>query len=207
MATTFLLIRHAAHDWLGKGLAGRAPGVLLNAKGHSEAQGLPARLSGAGITAVYVSPRVRTRDTAAPLALHLGLTPAQEDGIDEIDFGDWTGKSFAQLSADPGWRVWVERRSLAEPPNGEPLHAAQKRVVEAIRRLRARHEGETVALVSHGDVIKAALAFYLGLSLDNLERFEIAPVSVSVLTTGAGWAQVRLINGCGELPRACIVDT
>jgi broad specificity phosphatase PhoE len=61
-------------------------------------------------------------------------------------------------------------------------------------RLAALHRGETIGVVSHGDVIKAALAKVLGLSLDNLESFEIAPGSVSVLALSDGASCVKSIN-------------
>jgi probable phosphoglycerate mutase len=67
-------------------------------------------------------------------------------------------------------------------------------------RLRGQHDGGTVALVSHGDVIKAALAHFLRMSLDALESFDIAPASVSVIQAGADWAQVKLVNDTGSLP-------
>src|SRR3712207_8973628 len=54
--------------------------------------------------------------------------------------------------------------------------------------------GQTVALVSHGDVIKAALAKVMHISLDHLEGFEIAPASISVIAAGAHWAQVKLLD-------------
>ena len=62
-----------------------------------------------------------------------------------------------------------------------------------------QHAAETVALVTHGDVIKATLAFFLGISLDGLERFDIAPASLSVLGLDEGWAQVKLVNGTVDL--------
>jgi len=96
----------------------------------------------------------------------------------------------------------VLRRSEARAPGGESILEAQRRVVDLITRLRVAHEGEIVALVSHGDVIKAALAHFLRISLDELERFDIAPASVSAIQVGEDWAQVKLVNDTGSLPGA-----
>jgi probable phosphoglycerate mutase len=96
----------------------------------------------------------------------------------------------------------VLRRSEARPPGGESILEAQRRAVDLILRLRAKHEGETVVLVSHGDVIKAVLAHFLRISLDDLESFDIAPAAVSAVHVGENWAQVKLVNDTGSLPRA-----
>ena len=195
--TRFLLIRHASHDLLGKALAGRAPGVRLNERGKREADHLADRLASAGIDAIYTSPRERACDTAAPLARRLNVVPRVSSNIDEIDFGDWTGRSFMDLERDPHWPVWVERRSRAQAPNGEAFWDVQRRAVLAMDRLRNEHPAQTIALFTHGDVIKATLAHYLRISLDDLERFEVAPASVSAIVTDQAWAQVTLVNGRG----------
>ena len=87
---------------------------------------------------------------------------------------------------------------MAQPPQGEPITRVQRRITRELDRLARLHAEETVALFTHGDVIKAALARVLSVALDELERFEVAPASISVLAHGAGWAQVRLINDTGK---------
>ena len=197
--TTFLLIRHASHDLLGRALAGRTRDIGLNAQGRQEALELAERLANAAVHALYASPRLRARETAEPLAVRLGLPTQAHDGIDEVDFGDWDGQSFHDLADAPGWATWVERRSTAEPPNGETIVSVQRRFLHAIAALGKAHDGRTVALVSHADPIRAALAGFLGMSLDDLERFEIAPASISVVAAGDGWAQVKRVNDTGAL--------
>ena len=204
--TTFLLIRHASHDLLGKAIAGRAPGLRLNDIGRRESERLAARLARANIAEIITSPRERTLDTAQPLASRLNLRPAIDPAIDEIDFGTWTGATFDSLKSDPEWHRWCRQRGSARPPNGEPFIAVQQRIVAAIERLRASPGERTIALFSHGDVIKAALAYYLRISLDHLERFDIAPASVSVLATGDGWEQVKLVNDTSEFAPLSILE-
>lgn len=195
--TTFLLIRHGSHDLLGKSLAGRASGVLLNERGEREAENLVMRLGNTQIDAVYSSPRERTLKTAAPLSAKRSLEVREHPGLDEIDFGDWTGKSFTELERHQHWPTWVNRRSSAQPPNGETITAACERAVRVIHELARQHHGEVIALFSHGDVIKSVLAHHLGTSLDELERFEISPASISVLIVGDNWSRVTLLNDTG----------
>jgi probable phosphoglycerate mutase len=72
-------------------------------------------------------------------------------------------------------------------------------VVDGLVSLAREHRDQVVALFSHGDVIKAALAHFMHISLDHLESFDIAPASVSVLALAPEWAQVRLVNGRAAL--------
>ncbi len=58
---------------------------------------------------------------------------------------------------------------------------AQTRMVNELESLRAKHEGETVAMVSHADVIRAVVLHALEMRLDLFWRIEISPASVSVL--------------------------
>jgi broad specificity phosphatase PhoE len=192
--TRLLLVRHAAHDWLGRGLAGRLPGVGLNAQGHAQAGELAGRLQ-TRIDAIYSSPQQRALETAAPIAARVGLAVQIANEFDEIDFGQWTGRSFAALAAQGApWQEWVERRSGAVPPGGEPFAGVAERAFAGAERLARRHPGQFVLVLSHSDVIKALLASCLGLSLDHLERFDIAPASLSVIALeGAAW-RVKLVN-------------
>jgi broad specificity phosphatase PhoE len=194
--TTLLLVRHAAHQWLGRGIPGRMPGVSLNERGRSQAQELARRLALTRIDALYCSPQQRARETIAPLAARLGRTVAIANEFDEIDFGEWTGKTFAQLEGweAPGWRHWIDQRSHAAPPGGERFGEVARRAVAGVRRLARQHPGRTVLVVSHGDVIKAAVASGLGLSLDRLENFEVAPASLCVLAIEGHGSKVKAIN-------------
>lgn len=196
--TTFLLIRHAAHDLLGRILAGRAPDVHINARGKMEAELLAERLGGAEIGSLYTGPLERSQETAWPLAGKLMLPLRVHEGVDEIDFGEWTRKSFAELDPIPAWQLWNSNRSQARCPSGESMQEVQQRIVRTLQELSAAHRGEHVAVISHGDVIKAALMYYLGIPLDHILRLEISPASVSVLTLDGEAAQVTLVNDTGE---------
>lgn len=198
--TTFVLLRHAAHDWLGRGFAGRLPGVGLNDAGRVQADRLVARLQQQAIAAIYCSPQQRTRETVAPLAAQRGLPIRIEPAFDEVDVGDWQGRSFAQLRAlGDAWTQWCERRGSATPPGGEPFAGVPARAIAGLRRLAAEHGDAQVLVVSHGDVIKAMVARCLGLSLDSLERFDVAPASVSVIVTQGEWMQLRLLNSLASV--------
>jgi probable phosphoglycerate mutase len=194
MATTFLLIRHASHDLLGRVLAGRMPGVPLNARGRAEAAQLAADLAHLSIHALSTSPMERVRQTAEPLARRLGLEMRLDPAFHEIDFGDWTSLSFAELAPLPAWQLWNSARHEAQPPGGETMAAAQRRFVAGLERLAQEYSEACVAVFSHGDVIKAALMHYLQIPLSLIARLEVDPASVSSLVLAQDQVQVLCIN-------------
>jgi broad specificity phosphatase PhoE len=196
--TTLHLLRHGEHGLLGRVLAGRMPGVGLSERGRAEIEAVAGRLAGEGIVALYASPLQRTRETAEILAARLGLPIEFRDDVMELDFGEWTGTTFDAIRADPRWQSWSQHRSLATIPGGESMRAVQRRVVEAVLEIGERHREEAVVVVSHGDVIRAALVFALGMPLDFYGRIEVAQGSLSTIRLDAGGIRVVAIN---ERPR------
>jgi probable phosphoglycerate mutase len=198
-ATTVLLVRHGQTDWIGQGIAGRQPDVHLNALGVAQAARLPERLAGLPIHAIYSSPLDRTRETAAPLAAALGLDVLTCEDAIELGFGEWTSRPFSELAVDRQWQRFNHFRSFTRAPGGELMPDVQARIVRAVERIRAAHAGETVALVSHGDVIRAAVAYFLGVPLDLFQRIEIRPVSVSRIRLYDDGVMVLGVNDTGEM--------
>lgn len=196
--TTFALIRHASHALLGHTIVGRRPGVQLGSSGLREAEALARRLAGWPIEALYSSPLERARATAAPIADRLRLDVQIADELNEIDYGAWTNRTLADLHELAEWRRFNLFRSGSRIPGGESMLEVQERMLRLLERLGAAHPEQTIALVSHGDVIKAALAYYLGVPLDLLQRIELGPASLSILRVEPYGPQVLLINGLVE---------
>jgi probable phosphoglycerate mutase len=192
--TTFFLVRHAAHDRLDRVLCGRMPGVALGETGLAQAERVAERLAGQGIDALYTSPLERARMTAEPIARRLGREARVLEALNELEFGEWSGRDFSALQDDPRWAAWNTARHLARPPGGETMLEAQTRVLGGLERLRAEYGEGRVALVSHADVIKAVLAFCLGIPLDGLQRFDVEPASVSTVVMGEWGAKVLAMN-------------
>jgi probable phosphoglycerate mutase len=198
--TTLLLVRHALCDPVGTAIAGRAAGVPLNAAGEEQAARLGARLRALPIDAVYSSPLERARQTAAPIAAARRVAVEVLDGVGEIDFGEWTGRTFAELDGGAAWRRFNSFRSGTRIPGGELIVEVQARAVAALGALGERHPEGVVAVVSHGDVIKAALAYYLGMPLDLMRRLEIDPASASTLVLDVDGVRVLRMNDTGDPP-------
>jgi broad specificity phosphatase PhoE len=184
MTVRILLVRHAAHDLLGRVLCGRQDGVGLNAAGFAQSLLLGKMLRRENIATIYASPRLRTRQTADTIAENSGLETKIADALDELDFGDWTGLSFEELACDKTWNRWNTDRSQHCAPRGESMLEVQVRLAGWFRQMVAAHEGQTIAAVSHADVIKAACCHVLGLSIDAYQRFDIDPASITTLLAG-----------------------
>jgi probable phosphoglycerate mutase len=190
-----LLIRHGENEYVKKGrLAGRLPGVHLNDKGRAQAAALAEALIKAPLKAVYSSPLDRTMETAAPLAEIHKLQVIPREGLLEVDYGSWQDKTLKQLSRRKLWKTVQSRPSHARFPEGETFAQAQLRIVSEINELCAQHKPkDIIACVGHSDMLKLAVAFYLGLPLDLFQRLTVQPASVSTLHIHSEGG-ARLIN-------------
>lgn len=199
--TTVLLIRHGTTDDVGRRLAGRAPGRHLNDEGIRQARELSTRLANVPLAAIFASPLERAQETAAPLAAAHALPIVTREDLVELEFGEWTGVEIESLHADPDWIAFNTVRSQARIPGGETMGEVQERVVAAIKQIAAQFESQTVVIVSHGDVIRAAIAHFAGMPLDSVLKFEISPGSISSLRFTGDQAMVCPLNDTAELAR------
>ncbi|MFA9432802.1 MSMEG_4193 family putative phosphomutase [Egicoccus sp. AB-alg2] len=198
---TILLVRHATTAATGKRLGGWTPGVHLDDAGREQAERTAGLLAGLPIAAVYASPLERTQETARIVARPHGLRVRTRRDIGEVDYGEWTDKPLGQLRRRSLWPVIQHTPSRVTFPSGESMRGMQWRAVEALEKIAGDHAGETVVAVSHADVIKAALAHFLGMPLDTFQRLLVSPASVSVLHLGADGPPMLLgCNLTGEAP-------
>ena len=196
----FHFLRHGEHRLLGKVLAGRMPGVGMTERGRAEIASQADLLAREKIAAIYASPLQRTRETAEIVSARLSLSIEFRDDLLELDFGEWTGATFDAIRADPRWQAWSTQRSLAAIPGGESMRAVQQRIVAAMIELNERHLHETIVLASHGDVIRAALLYALGMPLDFYNRIEIGQGSISTIQIHPGGIRVLAVSERPRLP-------
>jgi probable phosphomutase (TIGR03848 family) len=197
--TTFYLIRHGDTDYLNRTLIGRRPEVHLNAQGRAQAEHLAVRLAHLSIDAIYSSPLERACETATPLANRLGIEIGILKNLNEVDFGEWTGRDFRELAHDPRWQQFNLVRSCSRIPGGELIIEVQHRTVCELERLHARHPHGSIAVVSHGDIIRAAIAYFAAIPFDLFLRISIMPASISVIAINSYGPEVLRINDTGDL--------
>ncbi len=198
-STRVVLVRHAVTAQTGPLLSGRAPGIDLSADGRAQAERTAERLAVLPVAAVYSSPLERTMQTAELIAKHHGRDVVIEPGVLEADYGDWTGGEIKELVKTDLWKVVQRSPSRASFPGGESIATMQARIVAAIEAIAARHPGEVVVVVSHADPIKAAVAQFTGLHLDQFQRLVISPASVTVLELTDVGATLLCSNDSGAL--------
>jgi alpha-ribazole phosphatase/probable phosphoglycerate mutase len=195
-ATRLLLVRHAATD---PSFAGRCYGRLdvgLSPEGTRQADALAAALADVPLAAVYSSPLARAVATAAPLATARGLETVLDERLRELDFGELEGLSYEDVSATRPelFRAWMESPTSVRFPGGEGFADLRARVLAAAAEIRQRHEGEAVAVVAHGGVIRVVLADALGLEDGAVFRLGQSHGGVSVVDWVAGAPVVPLVN-------------
>ena len=191
-----LLIRHAENDYSKRGrLAGRLPGVHLNERGRQQADDLAKALHGIPIKALYSSPLDRAMETAKPIARELELSIRRDPGLVESDVGQWQGKSIRRLALTKAWRVFQQAPSRARHPGGESMLETQTRVVSALEKICASHKArDLIACVLHSDPIKLAVAHFIGLPLDHIQRLSCDTASTTLLAVGASGARLVWLN-------------
>lgn len=195
-----LLIRHALNDWTGKRMPGWTPGIYLNEEGRAQAAALPRRLAAVRLDAIYSSPLERTLETAQPLAEAYGLSVIVRDRLGEVRCGDWTGRSVEDLQQEELWTQIRVYPSGVRFPGGEAFWEAQARLVAELDAIRDAHPGQTVAVVSHADPIKLAVAYYIGLPLDLFQRLTISPASITALAFTRWGPRLLCLNHTEPLP-------
>ena len=153
--TRIIAIRHGETTW---NVDARIQGHLdvpLNDTGRRQAALLAQALADEPIAAIYASDLSRAWETAQCLARALDVDVTSEKGLRERCFGDFEGKTFAEIEVllpEQAMR-WRKRDPEFAPPGGESLLNLRGRVIEAAERLAAEHPGELIALVGHGGVM------------------------------------------------------
>ena len=197
--STLLLIRHGANDWVHGRLAGRIPGVHLNDEGRRQAQELAARLADLPLDAIYASPLDRTVETAQAIAAPRDMTLRLVEGLQEVDYGQWQGAELKELYKHELWPGVQHYPSGTRFPDGETLGEAQIRMVTTLDSLRSRHPKGMFVVVSHADIIKLAVAYYIGMHVDLFQRLEIATCSVTALRFTPAGPRLLAFNDVGSI--------
>jgi broad specificity phosphatase PhoE len=191
-----LLIRHGHTEAVGQWLAGQRHDVPLSPAGRTEAEALAAALRSRTFAAVYSSPLARAVETARPVARDHRLVVRIREALTDIDFGRWTGASLAALSGDTAWNRFNRERARACPPCGESVAAVQRRIIDELIGLSRVHTGEAdcVAIVTHAEPIRCAIASLDDKSLDEVMTLEISTAHVSAVCIGPTVRRVLSVN-------------
>ena len=194
MSKTIHLIRHGHHGLLAGVLCGRMPGVGLDDLGREQ-----MRLAAGSLhprpDIIQASPQLRAQQSAQIVAHYFDLGIETASAVDEIDMGDWTGRTFESLQTEEAWRAWNARRGSTSPPKGESMGHLQARVLRHIESLRDRPD-ESVVIVSHAEPIRAMVLHCLDMPLDDFHEVDIAPASITTLVYEPDRLRLVAVNFC-----------
>jgi alpha-ribazole phosphatase len=183
------LVRHAEPAVVG--VCYGALDVDLSPRGRGQAAALAERLRKERFDAVVSSPRTRATETAAAL----GLPIATDDRLRELDFGEFEGRTYDEIahSHPDVYRAWMETPTRVRFPGGESYGDLRARATEALTELRNAYE--SVLVVTHGGVIRAALATWLELPEHAIFRLDQRYCGVTVVDWLTDEPVVRILNG------------
>jgi len=201
--TRIIAIRHGETTW---NVDTRIQGHLdipLNETGRRQAERMALALADEPISAIYASDLTRAWETAQYLGRIQGIEVTREEGLRERGFGDFEGKTFAEIAAllpDQSMR-WRKRDPEFAPAGGESLIALRSRVVATAERLAAAHPGELIALVGHGGVMDVLYRAATRLDIQAPRTWELGNAAINRLLwtpegfTLVGWADTQHLDG------------
>jgi 2,3-bisphosphoglycerate-dependent phosphoglycerate mutase len=159
--TVLILARHGETDWNRDGRYQGHATTPLNARGREQALELAERLRGVELAAVYSSDLPRALETAEVVARARGLRVIADPALREIDLGSWSGLTRSEIA---------ERFPGADHHDGETREEFDERVLGAVTRIAAAHDGRRVLIVAHGGCIRALQRRVLGEAQPVLEN-------------------------------------
>lgn len=154
-----VLVRHGRTTWNAQGLFQGHADIPLDVVGQQQAAELVPALAPLAPTLIATSDLTRARQTGAPLAAAVGLTPVVDARLREVDVGRWEGLTRDQAAAayPEEFRRWVDGEDVARG-GGETRREAAARAVDGILdHLMAAGPGALVVVVSHGMVLTATV--------------------------------------------------
>jgi phosphoserine phosphatase len=195
--TKIILTRHGHVEGIKpERFRGREP-LQLTKRGVEEAAALAQRIAVHWRPShIYTSPMGRSIATAAAIARATGVAAKTCDDLNDIDYGAWQFKTFADAKAqEPAlYAEWFATPQLVRFPNGESLQDLAARTANALRMVLARHRDETVVLVGHDSVNRVLLLELLELPLSAYWRLAQEPCCLNEIDANEARVRVHSIN-------------
>lgn len=196
--TTIYLIRHAeAEGNLFKRIQGQYDSPVT-ALGQQQIACLKARFSQISVDAVYSSDLRRACQTAQAIYLPKHLPLHTDQDLREVSFGAWEDIPFgAAMNCDP---EHMKRFQLGDlnwhVDGGETLLQAQERIEACIQKIITANPNRTIAIISHGTVIRLLLT---KLSFSEQYLPEEINTSISCLQADTHGVHVQWFNRADHL--------
>ena len=157
------LIRHGQTDWNLEGKIQGRHDVSLNETGSKQAELLAMGMDKRPVVQIFSSRQKRALETAQAVGRRQHVAVTVIDGLEEVEFGEWEGKTWDEISREypEEFKVWCTEPAEIVPPGGEPRPQIYRRIGNALKEILRRSRGD-IAIVSHG----AALAYMVSIMLE-----------------------------------------
>ena len=195
-----LLARHGQTEWHSDNRYVSRTDIGLNETGREQARTLARRAEREKVNLVLSSPLGRALLTAKPAAAACNLEPETDERLRELDFGEWEGRTLAEIrEEDPESVRRFEESAEHGFPGGEPLHEGADRVLKVFACLSRSHAGETVLVVAHNTLLRLALCRMLGVELGQYRRLmpRVVNGAVSEVRFGENGGALYSFNDVG----------
>jgi len=198
LRASVVFCRHGATDYHPDRFYEEGEGPSLSPEGLAQAEALARWFTRApkSVEALYVSPTLRTRQTAVPVERVLGLRAMPVPELAERSVGQWNGRLVDEVKRDDleGWKRWKADPLGFAPPDGESLAMFGRRVETSLDDLMSRHAGGVLVAVTHVGTIRAALCAALGCPLEQGKRLVIEPGSVTRVDYTTSWPNLVFLG-------------
>ena len=196
VTTRVILVRHGEPEAAARGRCYGKLDVGLSGAGRLQIVDTTRFLACFGIAAIVASPRVRAVESAAIVAEDRNLKVEVADDFAEIDFGDFEGLTYEEVERrfPDVYQQWMNAPTTVQFPNGESFAQMKARVLRRISELKARHQNQTFAVVSHGGVNRIVLADALQIRDADIFHLEQSFAAANIIDFYGDFAVVRLLN-------------
>ena len=153
-------------------------------------------------TAIYCSPQQRSLQTVQPLQGVLPIALHERDGLKEIGYGAWEGKTLETVQREYGddYKNWLSDPAWHAPTEGETAMQVAQRVGDVLQEIRQQHVEGRVLIVSHKATIRIALCALLGIDVSCYRLRLACPVaSISVVEIGPRGAMLTALDDRSHL--------
>ena len=195
-----LLARHGQTEWHSDNRYVGRTDIGLTETGREQARTLARRAEREKVNLVLSSPLGRALLTARPAAAARNLEPEIDERLRELDFGEWEGRTLAEIrEEDPESVRRFEESAEHGFPGGEPLHEGADRGLEVFAGLSRSHAGGTVLVVAHNTLLRLALCRMLGVELGHYRRLmpRVVNGAVSEVRFGENGGALYSFNDAG----------
>ncbi|MBA7519394.1 Phosphoserine phosphatase 1 [subsurface metagenome] len=193
--TLIILVRHGECEGNIKGMFRGRADFPLNTRGLIQARDLARELKNFPVKYIYSSPLVRARQTAEAIGEQCEVEVKVEEGFNNVELGSWEGrfmKDIAEQYPDE-WELWVNNPEKLKVKDMETLYDVQKRAKACLDNLVSKHDGETLAVVSHRAVLKPLIAACLNIASPYFWKIHLDTASYSLLSykNGRGYCLIQ----------------